>query len=473
MPKTLRRNFNLISLVFLFIFFSDFKGPLYEKDISNTFSASNINDTVPKLNIILILADDIGYEVPTYTGGQSYSTPNIDSLAHNGMQFTQCQGSALCSPSRFMLMTGKYNFRNYHAWGIMDTSQRTIANMLKNAGYNTCVAGKWQLDGGDTSIRKFGFDKYCVFNPFYSSSEDVDSATSGFYLDAYRYKDPLLFENNAYLPNSFTNGKYSEDIFGDYMSDFIDSNLHHPFFIYYPLSLCHIPFFPTPDDSEYAAFNPKKAPSNTKFFPSMVNYMDKKIGQLVQKIRSAGLENNTLIIYFGDNGTPGEIQSMFNGTSITGGKGKTIVYGTHVPLIFYLPGRIAPHSVSNNLIDFTDFLPTIADIAGINLPHYGPLDGLSFYSSIFGLTGPVREWSFCHFDPMHGPGKGNQPDTFVRYVQTVNYKLYDSTGSVRDTTFFNLFLDPAQKKPKSANTLTTYEIKTKNEFKQVLSQMHN
>src|SRR5687768_15714090 len=83
-----------------------------------------------KPNIILILADDIGYEVPTYTGGQSYSTPAIDALAKNGIQFSQCHVCPTCTPTRVELLTGKYNFRNYTGWGNMDPTQKTIANML-------------------------------------------------------------------------------------------------------------------------------------------------------------------------------------------------------------------------------------------------------------------------------------------------------------------------------------------------------
>src|SRR6185436_19720058 len=99
-------------------------------------------NTSSKPNIILILEDDIGYEIPKYTGGQSYSTSVIDSLARSGMQFTHCFASGMCSPARVMLLTGKYGFRNYHDWGILDTTQKTIANMLHDHGYATCVAGK-------------------------------------------------------------------------------------------------------------------------------------------------------------------------------------------------------------------------------------------------------------------------------------------------------------------------------------------
>ena len=120
-----------------------------------------------KTNIIFILADDVGFEVPACNGGQSYSTPNINSMAAEGIRFTQCFASPLCSPSRFMFLTGKYNFRNYGAWGVMDpNTNRTIANMLHDAGYKTLVAGKWQLDGGDASIHALGFDDYVVYEPF-------------------------------------------------------------------------------------------------------------------------------------------------------------------------------------------------------------------------------------------------------------------------------------------------------------------
>ena len=117
-------------------------------------SASKLNEPVSfQPNIILILADDVGYEIPAYTGGQSYSTPNLDKMMQNGMRFTNCNASPLCSPSRFMLLTGKYNFRNYTQWGNMDRSQKTFGNMLKDVGYSTYYAGKLQLNGGDTSIR--------------------------------------------------------------------------------------------------------------------------------------------------------------------------------------------------------------------------------------------------------------------------------------------------------------------------------
>src|SRR5262249_10120421 len=107
---------------------------------SQNISNSTVSNSQP--NIILFLGDDIGYEIPTCDGGQSYTTPNIDKMAQAGLRFTQCYGAADCCPSRLMLLTGKYNFRNYVSWGVMDRSQRTFANMLQHVGYTTCYAGK-------------------------------------------------------------------------------------------------------------------------------------------------------------------------------------------------------------------------------------------------------------------------------------------------------------------------------------------
>lgn len=141
-------------------------------EIANT---DILSQAVTRPNIVLILGDDIGYEIPTVNGGQSYATPNIDLMARAGMRFTQCYASPLCSPSRFMFLTGKYNFRNYTTWGIMDQSQRTFANMLSDAGYDTYVAGKWQVDGDDQSVRTFGFNQsYTIFEQFEDGTLDHD-----------------------------------------------------------------------------------------------------------------------------------------------------------------------------------------------------------------------------------------------------------------------------------------------------------
>ena len=409
-----------------------------------------------KPNIILILADDIGYEVPTYTGGQSYSTPSIDNLAANGIQFTQCHVCPDCSPTRVELLTGKYNFRNYTGWGSLNPNQKTIANMLHDAGYKTCVAGKWQLGGGDESIHAFGFDKYRIFEPFYTDDETQENL--------YRYKNPRLYENGNYLPDNVTKGKYADDMFADYISDFIDSNLSSPFFVYFPLSLCHRPFSPTPDDAAFAQWDPLVNTPDSIFFPSMVHYMDKKVQQIVDKVASAGLENNTLIIFLGDNGTPPLIHSLYNGQMIQGGKETTTMYGTKVPFIVKWTGTIAAGQKSAGLIDASDFLPTLASVANTKTPsNYGTLDGINFKPLFFGSQQRLRDWIYCYWFPQ------SKKPFFKVWVHDENYKLYDTTNQ---SFFFNIAADPFELNPIPDNQLTATEVNRKKTFDSVLNIMH-
>ena len=111
-------------------------------------------------NIILIMADDLGYECLSCDGSQTYQTPNLDTLALSGMRFEQCYAQPLCTPSRVQIMTGRYNFRNYKMFGFFDIEEVTFANLLKEAGYATCIAGKWQLSNGLEGPHLAGFDDY-------------------------------------------------------------------------------------------------------------------------------------------------------------------------------------------------------------------------------------------------------------------------------------------------------------------------
>ncbi|HVX27818.1 MAG TPA: sulfatase-like hydrolase/transferase [Parafilimonas sp.] len=424
--------------------------------ISTIFSAQTVHGQSKKPNIIFILGDDIGYEALGVNGAKSYSTPNLDAMAKQGMNFTECHSSPLCSPSRFLLLTGKDNFRNYTEWGVMDTSQRTIGNMLRYAGYKTACFGKWQLDGGAPSINRLGFDSYCVWHAFAADEDEEYGA---------RYKNPKLYANGEKIDEHKTAGKYGEDIFTDSVINFIERNKTSPFFIYYPMVLGHEPCQPTPDDTVYASWSfPKR--NDTSFFPSMVKYMDKKIGQIISKVNELGIQKNTIIIYCGDNGTAPDLKEYLNNDSlIWGGKGATNEMGTHVPMIVYWPGTVAAGKTNNDLIAFTDFLPTFADIAGIERPtNYGALDGVSFAPRLKNGAGTPREWIFYHYD--HHPGI----NPFKRWAQTNTYKLYDtcSTSAVRK--FYNIEKDINEKNPLSDASLTPAEKEIKEELLEVITE---
>ncbi|MBS0012146.1 MAG: sulfatase-like hydrolase/transferase, partial [Bacteroidales bacterium] len=122
-------------------------------------------------NIVLIMADDMGYECLSCNGSLSYSTPILDDLAASGIRFTNCYSQPLCTPSRVKIMTGKYNYRNYEYFGYLDESEFTFGALMKDAGYATCIAGKWQLNGlayklpaydDNSRPHLFGFDEYCL-----------------------------------------------------------------------------------------------------------------------------------------------------------------------------------------------------------------------------------------------------------------------------------------------------------------------
>jgi arylsulfatase A len=413
-----------------------------------------------KPNIIFILADDIGYEVPTYTGGQSYQTPNINMLAARGMQFTHCYATPNCSPSRVELLSGKYNVRNYIDWGLYDISQKTFVSYLKANGYKTCVAGKWQLDGGDASVHAMGFDKYLIHYPF-TDSKGHD--------DLHRYKNPVLYANGAYLPSAQTKGKYADDMFANYIAKFIDSNKNSPFFVYFSLSLCHAPFSPTPDDPEFASWSTKVYQSDIRFFPSMVRYMDKKVAQIVNKVKSAGLANNTYIIFSGDNGTDRAITSRWRGKTIVGGKEKSIEYGTHVPLIVYCPAKVAPGTTQTAIVDYSDMYKTITDMAGINSLRINAADATdskSFYPYINSNTpASPRTWSYCYWKPNSNIVVQNK-----HFVQDTTYKLYDSTGN---HAFYNIQLDTLEKYPLKNASLTPKEKSTKTNFQNIIRSMQH
>jgi arylsulfatase A len=216
-------------------------------------------------------------------------------------------------------------------------------------------------------------------------------------------------------------------------------------------NLCHAPFSPTPDDPEFAAWDPVKEGKrgNTAFFPSMINYFDKEMGMLITKLQSANLLSNTIVLLIvGDNGTDDPIKSQYNGKTIKGGKGFTFDRGIHVPMIAFCPGKIKAGQVNNNLVDFTDILPTLAGLAKINVPtNYGILDGLSFAPQILGNPYIARTSSFGYYDANRW-GPDDIPAAIYAFDYT--YKLYEDTS----TRFYSYITDMDERKPIQPKNMT-------------------
>lgn len=342
-------------------------------------------------NIIFIMADDMGYECLGVNGCVSYETPHLDRMASVGATFRQCYSTPLCTPSRVQVMTGRYGFRNYEGFSFLNPAETTFANALRDAGYATGVTGKWQLGGGEDRVRGFGFDEHCLWNT------GVDHLATN-KIARGRYANPLIYRNGAFLPDDEIEGRYGPDICSDFALDFIERHQGEPFFLYYPMILVHSPFQPTPDSPEWADPE-RRGEHDRRFFKDMVEYTDKLVGRLLTQLAELGLLKNTLLLFTGDNGTGRGITTEMRDGSVVGGKGTMPDAGTHVPLVASLGG--GPGGVtSDDLIDFSDVLPTLLEAGGAELPENVIIDGQSFLPQLRGEKGTPREWAFCHYDPM-------------------------------------------------------------------------
>jgi arylsulfatase A len=394
-------------------------------------------DAPTRPNIILILADDLGYEGLGSYGGASYETPRLDRLAATGMQFNHCYSQPICTPSRVQLMTGRYNQRNYEGFGYLNPRETTFGTLLRDAGYATCIAGKWQLNGGgmrgsdpshegwDDRHRPFafGFDEFLLWQVTRRRDEGE------------RYANPRLFQNGNELPAD--PNSYGPDVFCDFVLDFIERKQDQPFLVYYPMVLPHEPFVPTPATADWEDDSLRYDDQAERFAP-MVAYIDRIVGRIVDGLEKAGLRENTLILFTGDNGTHATITSLMrDGRRIAGGKGLMTDAGTRVPLIANWPGRIAAGGVTDDLVDFSDFVPTMLDAAG-TVPAPGlAIDGQSFLPRLTGSLYEPRRWVFSHYWGQ----RGRTPEGAQEFARNQRWKLYD------DGRLFDVAADPLEESP--------------------------
>ncbi len=403
-------------------------------------------------NIVLIMADDMGYETLGINGGLSYDTPHLDSLAQHGMRFTHVFSTPLCTPSRVQLMTGKYNFRNYTGFGLLDPTQQTFAHLLQDAGYTTGIAGKWQLYGntyqrelakrGGSTPEEAGFEEFALWQYIERGG---------------RYKSPTIHYSGQ-EPKTFPDA-YGPDLYTDYIEEFFERHQEQPFFLYFPMALPHDPFLPPPDHPDFVPLDITVARNDTTYFAPMVNYVDQLVGRITGKLHELELDRNTLVLFTTDNGTHRTISSQHKTGLIQGRKAYPVAAGTHVPLIAYWPGTIHPNTVNHAMVDFTDFLPTLVEAAGSSLPDNFTADGLSFYGQLTGKTDTIRSWIYCHYDPRWG---GFTP---ARWAQDQTWKLYGNGQ------FFNWSDDPDEVQALDDSTLDERAQLAKNKLQDVLDQM--
>jgi arylsulfatase A len=330
-----------------------------------------------KPNIIFILGDDVGIGDISFSGADRCKTPNIDALAHGGTIFTHAYAEPLCGPSRATILTGRYVFRtgatNQDATGrFTPAAEIMMPTVLKSAGYVTAAIGKWgQLPLGP---KEFGFDDYLKFkgSGVYWNTQD-------------KGKDYEL--NGKTVP--LRDKEYLPEVMHQHLIEFLTKHHDDPFYVYYSMSHIHTEILPTPDSK----------PGTTDIhdlYADNIRYMDKLVGKLVAELERMHLRENTLIIYFGDNGTAnGEAPTAtIGGRRLLGAKGSMLEGGSRVPLCINWPGVTPAGKVSNDLIDSSDFFPTFAALTGAQLPANRVIDGRSFLPQVRGEKGQPRDWVF-------------------------------------------------------------------------------
>jgi arylsulfatase A len=380
----------------------------------------------PPPNIIVILGDDVGVETIGAYGGESYRTPELDRLAADGIRFDHAHSQPLCTPSRVKLLTGQYNFRNHRHFGYLDPNQRTFAHLLKSAGYQTAVVGKWQLFNNELEgvqgarPADAGFDDFLVWQ--------LESDRRGS-----RYWGPLLNHNGEYRqhpPEAF-----GPDLLNDYVLDIIERHETGPFLIFYSMALTHDPWVTTPDMRNESASDQDK-------FAAMLAYMDKLVGKVRRKVEESGIAERTVILFVGDNGTSQDIVSQFRGRTVRGGKRLTTNAATHVPFLAWGPGLVGPGAVSDSLVNLNDILPTLAQLAGVELNAANGFDGESLVPVMRGESELGRDSLFIHYESFR-----SWPEP-ARYVFDRRWKLYN------DGRFFDLENDPEEQSPVEVKDLS-------------------
>lgn len=410
-------------------------------------------ETSDQPNIIFILIDDLGKEWLSCYGAEGIDTPNIDRTAREGIRFTNAFSMPQCTPSRACFMTGQYPFRNgwvnhwdVPRWGIgyFDWKKNpSIARVMRSAGYKTAAAGKWQINDfrlTPEAMGHHGFDDYCMWT----------GAETGVKASGQRYWNPYIHTKSG---SKTYEGRFGEDVFLEFFTDFMRKNKEHPIFLYYPMCLTHGPLTTTP-------LEPKAGEGLTgekkKFamHRAMVRYTDHILKQLIETLEAFDLRKKTIIVWTTDNGTSGSLHNLREGRDVKGGKAKTTENGVNAPFIVNCPGLVPQGRVSDALVDFTDMLPTFAALGGARVPTDVVFDGVSLKDLFLGKSkDSPREWIMAM-----GGGAGVASSEGVenrfywrdRVVREKRYKLF--VGPDREVEkLVDVINDPDEQTDLSAN----------------------
>ena len=412
----------------------------------------NAQDQAGRPNILVIVADDLGYADLGFQGGTDVPTPNIDSIAAGGVRFTNGYVSGpYCSPTRAGLLTGRYQQRFGHefnpggegtgASGIgLPLSEATIANRFKEAGYVTGLVGKWHLGAGPKhQPQQRGFDEFF-----------------GFLGGQHTYFDK---QEAAVLRGTtkVSEPEYLTDAFGREAVSFIERHRKKPFLLYLAFNAVHTPMEANNDRLTRFASIEKQG---RRTYAAMLSAMDDAVGKVLRSLQETKLDQKTLIFFFSDNGGPTMQGTTVNSSSnvpLRGSKRTTLEGGVRVPFVIHWKGQIPPGTVYHNPVIQLDVLPTALAAAGIEIKPEWKLDGVNLLPHIKGqVSGVPHDALYWRLGEQNAVRQGDwklvQYDLNADSVPTRGvsvprlYNLKDDIGEANDL---------AEKHPEKARELRT------------------
>jgi arylsulfatase A len=425
-------------------------------------SAAPANKEPKPPNIIYILADDLGYGDLSCYGQMRFKTPNIDRLASEGMLFSQhYTGCTVSAPSRSSLMTGLHTghtpIRGNKEWKPegqwpLPASSFTIAELLKSRGYVTGAFGKWGLGfvGTEGDPNRQGFDEFYGYN--------CQSLAHNYYPGhLWHNQEKILLPENS----DGNKGSYSADLIHKAAIEFLEKNRNNQFFLYYPTTIPHAELsakeeymklfrgkFDTEksykgvDDGPSFRLGPYASqPESHAAFAAMVTELDEYVGDILNKLKVLGLEENTVVFFASDNGPHvegGGDPDFFNSNGpLKGYKRDLYEGGIRTPLLVRWPGKIKEESKSNHISAFWDILPTLAEISGSKVPE--GIDGLSFLSELLGNKQNKHDYLYWEFHEQGGKvavrmGNWKAVKRDFDKIPQGKTELYDLSGDMGETT---------------------------------------
>ena len=392
-------------------------------------------------NIVVIVADDMGYADVGFQGSRDIPTPNVDALARSGIRFTDAYVSGpYCSPTRAGLLTGRYPQRFGHEFNLdgnledgLPLDQTTMADRLRAAGYRTGLFGKWHLGSGPRfHPMERGFDEFFGFLGGQHSYVEAMPAVGGPVLDG---RKPV--EKMGYLTEELADRAVS----------FIDRNRSRPFFLYLAFNAVHTPMDAT---EKYRSRFPSIANEQRRTYAAMLSAMDDGIGRTLAALRAAGVEENTLIFFFSDNGGPTMPTTTINGSSnapLRGSKRQTWEGGIRVPFVISWKGHLAAGAADSRPIIQLDVLPTALAAAGVEARPDWKLDGVDLLPFLTGKAAgaphdalywrlggmmAIRKGDWKLVKTSEGPLRDIDPEVLSDLSSAELYNLAEDIGETRN-----------------------------------------